>query len=209
MARGRKSSLRIVLSPEERQTLERWQRSTTMTAGRARRGKIILLLAMGYSQSHVAQAAGVQRAVVRKWAKRVLAQRLDGLVDAPGRGAKGGFPPEVAIHVVRLACERPDVLGRSLSQWDCVELAHQLIAEGIVEDISSGCTPSTPGTPPFIRPSPSSSTSTRAHSVMTRWCSPWMRKPLCSLVRAYPPRGPLNLGTCRIGTSTNTSAAGP
>jgi len=43
----------------------------------------------------------------------------------------------VAIHVVRLACERPDTLGRSLSQWDCQELARQLIAEGIVEDISA------------------------------------------------------------------------
>jgi hypothetical protein len=39
--------------------------------------------------------------------------------------------------VVRLACERPDMLGRSLSQWDCHELARQLIAEGIVEDISA------------------------------------------------------------------------
>jgi DDE superfamily endonuclease len=47
------------------------------------------------------------------------------------------FPPEVAIHVVRLACERPDPLGRSLSQWDCTELARQLIATGIVEDISA------------------------------------------------------------------------
>jgi transposase len=47
------------------------------------------------------------------------------------------FPPEVAIHVVRLACERPDILGRSLSQWACAELAHQLIAEAIVEDISA------------------------------------------------------------------------
>jgi transposase len=47
------------------------------------------------------------------------------------------FPPEVAIHVVRLACERPDPLGRSLSQWDCTELARQLIAEEIVEDIST------------------------------------------------------------------------
>src|SRR5918992_1203222 len=93
MARGRKSSLRIVLSPEERQTLERWQRSTTIAAGRARRGKIILLLAAGYSQSDVGRSAGVQRAVVRKWAKRFLVQRLDGLADAPGRGAKGGFPP--------------------------------------------------------------------------------------------------------------------
>jgi transposase len=37
---------------------------------------------------------------------------------------------------VRLACERPDIVGRSLSQWDCTELAHQRIAEAIVEDIS-------------------------------------------------------------------------
>jgi transposase len=47
------------------------------------------------------------------------------------------FPPAVAIHVVRLACERPETLGRSLSQWDCQELARQLIAEGVVEDISA------------------------------------------------------------------------
>jgi hypothetical protein len=93
MARGRKSSLHIFLSPEERQTLERWERATTITAGLARRGKIILLLAAGSSQSAAAQAVGVQRTVVRHWAKRFLAQRLDGLSDAPGRGAKGGFSP--------------------------------------------------------------------------------------------------------------------
>ena len=61
MARGRKSSLHIILSPEEHQTLERWQRATTITAGLARRAKIILLLAAGYSQSNVAQLVGVQR----------------------------------------------------------------------------------------------------------------------------------------------------
>jgi transposase len=42
----------------------------------------------------------------------------------------------VAIHVVRLACERPDLLGRSLSPWDGAELAHQLITEGMVTSIS-------------------------------------------------------------------------
>jgi hypothetical protein len=47
------------------------------------------------------------------------------------------FPPEVAIHVVRLACECPDRLGRSRSPWDGHELARQLIAETIVEDISA------------------------------------------------------------------------
>jgi hypothetical protein len=47
------------------------------------------------------------------------------------------FPPEVALHVGRLACARPDTLGRSLSPWECAELARQLIAAELVEDISA------------------------------------------------------------------------
>src|ERR1700754_587516 len=46
------------------------------------------------------------------------------------------FPPEVAIHLVKIACERPDDLGRSLSHWDCAELARQLIADAVVASIS-------------------------------------------------------------------------
>ena len=88
MARGRKSSWHIVLSSEEHQTLARWQRATTLTAGSARRGKIVLLLAAEYSQSAVAPLVGVPRTAVRTWAKRLLTQRLDGLSDAHGRGAK-------------------------------------------------------------------------------------------------------------------------
>ena len=37
---------------------------------------------------------------------------------------------------MRLACQRPDDAGRSLSQWDSPELARQLISEKIVESIS-------------------------------------------------------------------------
>jgi transposase len=62
---------------------------------------------------------------------------LKGLLMPPAAAPRGRFPPEVAIHVVRLACERPDPLGRSLSQWDCTELARQLITAGVVEDISA------------------------------------------------------------------------
>jgi transposase len=47
------------------------------------------------------------------------------------------FPPSVALYLVKIACERPDNLGRSLSQWDCVELARQLERDGIVESISA------------------------------------------------------------------------
>jgi hypothetical protein len=52
-------------------------------------------------------------------------------------GANGQyFPPTVAVHLVKLACERPELRGRSLSQWDCRELARQLEREGVVESIS-------------------------------------------------------------------------
>jgi transposase len=40
------------------------------------------------------------------------------------------------MHLVKMACERPDRCGRSLSQWDCSELARQLMAEGVVSSIS-------------------------------------------------------------------------
>jgi transposase len=38
--------------------------------------------------------------------------------------------------LVKLACERPDKVGRSLSQWDCTELARQLETDGVVASIS-------------------------------------------------------------------------
>ena len=41
------------------------------------------------------------------------------------------------MYVVKIACERPDELGRSLSQWDCTEIARQLVRDGVVSDISA------------------------------------------------------------------------
>ena len=42
----------------------------------------------------------------------------------------------MALYVVKRACERPDVVGRSLAQWDSTELARQLVRDGVVEAIS-------------------------------------------------------------------------
>jgi hypothetical protein len=63
-------------------------------------------------------------------------------------------PPEVAVHVGRLACERPDLRGPSLSPWDGPALARQLIAEGVGEGRSAAtvrrslaCHPLTPWRP--------------------------------------------------------------
>jgi transposase len=43
----------------------------------------------------------------------------------------------VTLHLVRLACELPEAHARSLSQWDCAELAGQLVRDGIVLTISA------------------------------------------------------------------------
>jgi transposase len=43
----------------------------------------------------------------------------------------------VALYVVKIACERPDDAGRSLSQWDCTEIARQLVRDGVVPAISA------------------------------------------------------------------------
>ena len=49
---------------------------------------------------------------------------------------RGRFPPEVGLHLVHRACELPEQADRSLSQWDCAELARQLIRDEVVASIS-------------------------------------------------------------------------
>lgn len=46
------------------------------------------------------------------------------------------FPPVVASHIVKIACERPSTCGRSLSVWDCREIARELVETGVVSSIS-------------------------------------------------------------------------
>jgi len=98
MARGRKTSLTIQLSAEERRALTAWQRSTTIPAGRARRGRIILQLADGIPISHIATTVGISRRFVYKWAKRFLQHGVEGLADKPGRGYRSGAHAPSALQ---------------------------------------------------------------------------------------------------------------
>src|SRR2546426_7348244 len=88
MARGRKTSLMIRLTPDERETLTRWQRSTTIRAGYANRGRMLLLLADGLPVVQVATMVGITRRFVYKWARRFVQYGLEGLTDKPGRGRR-------------------------------------------------------------------------------------------------------------------------
>ena len=90
MPRGRHSSLTIQLTAHERQTLERWQRSSTIHATRARRGRMLLLLAAQVPVAHIATIVGCTRHSIYKWAQRFLAEGLGRLGrQTPGCGTRG------------------------------------------------------------------------------------------------------------------------
>ena len=93
MARGRKSPYTLFLAPMERAELERWQRSTTIQAGVARRAKIMLWRADGLALSAIARRLGMGRRMVRTWRQRFLNKRIPGLSDNPGRGRQPVFSP--------------------------------------------------------------------------------------------------------------------
>jgi transposase len=90
MARGRKTSLTIRLTPAERQTLLAWQRATTSRAGLVRRTRIILLLAEGVTITTIAATVGLSRHHTYKWIQRFMQEGLAGLEDKPGRGRRRG-----------------------------------------------------------------------------------------------------------------------
>ena len=91
--RGRKSALRVVLTPEEHDQLLRSLRCPSTSLGLARRCRAILEVAEGTPLVVVARLVGLTEKHVRKWVQRFLKERLDGLHDRPGRGRKPVFSP--------------------------------------------------------------------------------------------------------------------
>jgi hypothetical protein len=79
MARGRKTSLTIRLTPAERLTLLSWQRATTISAGLARRARLLLLLADGVPITAAAATVGLSRRNSYKWIQRFLQEGVAGL----------------------------------------------------------------------------------------------------------------------------------
>jgi len=77
----------IVLSDDERVTLERWARRPKSAQALALRCRIVLTCADGGHNFEVAERLGIASVTVGKWRRRFLAQRLEGLHDEPRPGA--------------------------------------------------------------------------------------------------------------------------
>ena len=61
---------------------------------------------------------------------------LDRLCDAPRSGKPVRITAEQVCQIIELACEAPERFGRPISHWSEREIAAEVKARGIVEQIS-------------------------------------------------------------------------
>lgn len=91
----------IILTSEERQTLDTWVRGRNLPHRQVIRAKIVALAADGVPSQDIAQRLGVSRPTVQLWRERFLALRLTGLTkDAPRPGRKPAISAQKICAVV-------------------------------------------------------------------------------------------------------------
>jgi len=79
----------IELTDEQRQQLQRWTRSSTVSVRLARRARILLLAAEGMDNHQIAGEVGVGRIQVGRWRERFAQSGLSGIeADLPRSGRK-------------------------------------------------------------------------------------------------------------------------
>ena len=71
--------MHLDLAPDDRQLLQAMLRATTLSAGLARRARVILALADGQSYGEVGARFGVTDAFIARWKQRVVASGVAAL----------------------------------------------------------------------------------------------------------------------------------
>ena len=135
----------LELTETQRQALEALTRRHSTPQQIAFRARIILACAEGLNNAQVARQLDTNVNTLRHWRTRWLGLRAvalddlsvaERLEDAPRPGAPPRITAEQVCQIVALACEAPEKAGRPISQWTDREIAHEIMARGIVETLS-------------------------------------------------------------------------
>jgi transposase len=113
----------IVLTAEERATLEGWVRSSKTEQRLVERARIVLLAGAGWGSRAIAREVGCARGVVSRWRVRFAKERLAGLADAPRSGKPRTYGAEADRRILA-RLDRPPPAG--FARWTAPLLAREL-----------------------------------------------------------------------------------
>jgi len=123
MGHGGRPKAELVLSTEERLTLERLANRRKSAQAMALRARIVLSCAKGDTNRDVAQHLGVSQAMVGKWRRRFVERRLDGLSDDPRPGVPRTITDDqVEAVIVKTLEQKPD----DATHWSTREMAAEV-----------------------------------------------------------------------------------
>jgi transposase len=114
------TTMDLILSPEDRRVLTGMLRATTLSAGLARRARIILALADGQSYAEIAAAYGVRDTYIARWKRRVVEGGLPALGDLPRSGRPDRLDPRLEAKILAKAQEAPPA---PLTHWTTRRMA--------------------------------------------------------------------------------------
>jgi transposase len=111
----------LVLTEEERQTLQRWSRRSKTAQALALRCKIVLACADGATNQAVADQLGIWPQTVAKWRGRFVRERLEGLTDEPRPGRPRTITDAQVEQVITKTLEEPP--PRQDTHWSTRSMA--------------------------------------------------------------------------------------
>ena len=117
------------LTAEEERAIGRLARSRTAPVRVVERARIVDLAAHGWRAPGIAAELGVAERTVRRWVKRVTAQGVAGLEDAPRSGRPATYSPAAVGALVAASVTDPQELGLPFGSWTLDRLAAYLQEE--------------------------------------------------------------------------------
>jgi transposase len=134
---GGRSPFAVTLTASQRRFLKRLVRRPTAQQRQVTRARIVLLAAAGLANAAIARKLQIAPNTAGKWRKRFCREGFDGLADRKRSGRPRAFPPVVVAYAKAVACELPRTRGVPLSRWSLAELRAELLASGLVSEIST------------------------------------------------------------------------
>ena len=121
---GKSKRLKLVLTPQEVQHLQRLRASRTAPVREVQRAEILWRYHSGETIAEIMRAVKMTRKSVGKWINRALAIGVEAaLKDAYHRPRPPGITADAKAWVVHLACSKPTQLGYAAELWTRSALA--------------------------------------------------------------------------------------